>query len=104
MKKLIAGIFFCMSITAMEKKRRLHEDKDLTSPAPSALSTPEGPAPAAAFLYYCKINNAISRNYCNEPFDDLENFKRHLKIKHNRLPRDYERYYSKTPLIKLAKK
>jgi hypothetical protein len=104
MKKLIAGIFFCMSITAMEKKKRKHDDKDITSPAPSALSTPEGPIAPAAFLYYCKINNAISRNYCNESFDDLEKFKRHLKIQHSRLPKDYEKYCSKTPRIKREKK
>lgn len=104
MKKLIAGIFFCMSITAMEKKKRKQEDKDLTSPASSALSTPEGPITPAAFLYHCIIFNALSRNYCNQAFDDIDLFKRHLKTQHMKLPRDYEKYCSKTPRIKHEKK
>lgn len=83
----------------MENKKRQREDQDIASGS-SALSTTEGPVPTGAILYCCSIYNALSRNRCNQEFDDVKAFKRHLKIQHMRLPKDYEKYCSVTPRIK----
>lgn len=104
MKKLIMiSIIFSLSTLGMGKKR-LREATD-SSPTPSVASSPyETPNMPAPITYYCTIFNALSRNYCNQPFEEVEAFKRHLKIQHMRLPKNFNQYWSKKPQYSLNKK
>jgi hypothetical protein len=88
----------------MEKKRR-HEDLEKISPSASLPSSPlDALKITAPFSGYCAIYNCISRNYCNKQFDNLNDFKLHLKIEHMRLPKNYKQYYSNTAKAKREKK
>lgn len=80
MKKIIIGAFVCLSICAMNHKRKIgdFESPPVSSPSPTLTTKPLQPDGCI-----CKVINFMTRNTCKYSFHTQKDLKDHLMRMHS---------------------